>query len=160
MLEDRKDAIATGMMGEEEEQEAVAEEEEREEEEEVPTMNFAEAISMLIDGDASDTESETDKLSGQRAGGQQEVVTVVEYPPDPPAVASMRSLVDKVQEKAEILNMVTIIAEKLESMADAQCDINKWKMIRYPLCVCVCVCMCTCVIFCLPLPDESVVAVA
>ncbi|CAM9427813.1 unnamed protein product, partial [Sphacelaria rigidula] len=100
MNEDRKDAIATGMIMEDDEDE------------------------HDIDEHGID-EHDINEYSDAEDQG-----VVVQRPPDPPAVASMRSLLDKLGDKEETRLMVEIIAEKMENMVDAQCGPNQWKKIR------------------------------
>lgn len=53
---------------------------------------------------------------------------LVEYRPDPPAVASIRVALDKLEEE-EAKHMLMVVAEKLERMATADCDVKHWKKI-------------------------------
>eukprot|EP00903_Cladosiphon_okamuranus_P008076 g7790.t1 len=53
-----------------------------------------------------------------------------QFLPDPPAVASMRSVIDKLQDKAELRVMVEVIAANMERMVDIKCDDKQWKKLR------------------------------
>lgn len=59
-----------------------------------------------------------------------DVPVLVEVRPDPPAVQSIRLALEKLADEAETENMLVIIAEKLERMANAHCGIAQWKKIR------------------------------
>lgn len=153
MNEDRKDAIATGMIMEDDEDEHDIDEhgidehdineysdaEDQVEQPQMATMaklmvDLSRAKDMLEASEHSDTESEVSDIGGGSSTREpsQEIGegVVVQRPPDPPAVASMRSLLDKLGDKEETRLMVEIIAEKMENMVDAQCGPNQWKKIR------------------------------
>ncbi|CAN0249613.1 unnamed protein product, partial [Ectocarpus fasciculatus] len=55
---------------------------------------------------------------------------LVEFVPDPPAVASIRSVIDKLQDKQETRLVVEIIAANMERMVDIKCTDSHWKKLR------------------------------
>ena len=55
----------------------------------------------------------------------------VEVVQDPPAVGSMRSLIEKLEDKEETRALVELIAANMERMGVAHCDAKHWKKIRY-----------------------------
>lgn len=151
MYEDRKDAIATGMASPHKSDEEQDEDDELEQDAdgegdvggEMSIANIVvgmKAAKAILEDDNSDTESDVDERGPSRrpsitaaAEGKETVVTVTQYLPDPPAVASMRSLLNKLEDKEESRLMVEIIAETMENLVDAQCGAEQWKKIR---CVC------------------------
>lgn len=62
---------------------------------------------------------------GDGGGGE-----TVEAPPDHAAVRSMRSVIDKLENK-EILSVVEVITANMERMVVAGCNDKHWKKIRY-----------------------------
>lgn len=95
-----------------------------------------EAGVTVADPDVDDDDKDVmlDEIEEETVEEQIEVAPmVVEYPPDPPAVQSVRSALEKLKGQDEAINMLILIADKLERMANAHCGKKHWKRIRYGL---------------------------
>ena len=70
-------------------------------------------------------------MKGAKEVMENEKLPEVEVVQDPPAIASMRSLIEKLEDKYETRALVELIAANMERMRVAHCDAKHWKKIRY-----------------------------
>lgn len=82
-----------------------------------------------------DRKDADDAMVGMPGGIEEHHVVAepVEYLPDPPAVASMRAVIDKLKDQEETRATVEVTASTMERMADGTCDLKHWKKIRWEM---------------------------